>query len=324
MSAPVRTRRGPTHGVASLLHAMTAQTSTIVRPHPVSPTDALAAFIRVGRRETLIGELSRSWYKLGRAEVEEAVDAAIADAAVGMHATREAAIYDYLRTAAQRRLGRRKGRAERTSASLPDEMDFDCVVGNSLSPEELVLAKEHREIVLDLVAALDDRTLAVMRLKHIDGLERKQVAEVLGISEKAVKKAIERGHRECRDSFDSAMSGQLCGDRTTALAALAAGSASPRQRRQAEQHLRHGATCREQQRSVRAAQRAVAALVPAPLAGSGVVSRAGGQLSRLSDWAAGVMSASPAAPDATGTAVSGASETVAVGVAAAVGGGGVY
>lgn len=300
---------------------MTGHASTLNRPHAVTPRDALAAFIRAGRRETLIGELARSWYKLGRAEVEEAVDAAIADAAVGMHATREAAIYEYLRTAAQRRLGRRKERAERTSTSLPDGMDFDCVVGDSLSPEELVLAKEHRDVVLDLVSALDDRTLAVMRLKHVDGLERKQVAEVLGISEKAVKKAIERGHRECRESFEAAMRGQLCGERTTALAALAGGSASPRQRRQAEQHLRHCASCRQQQRALAAAQRAVAALVPAPVVGSALMSRVGGFLSRCGDWISGFVPTSATAADASASV---GSKAIAVVAAAAIAGGGVY
>lgn len=310
--------------MVSLLHAMTAHATTLRPAPPTTPREALATFVGTGRRETLIGELARSWYKLGRAEVEEAVDAAIADATVGMRATREAAIYDYLRTAAQRKLGRRKERAERTSAALPDGMDFDCVVGESLSPEELLLAKEHRAVVLDLVSALDDRALAVMRLKHIEGLERKEVAAALGISEKAVKKAIERGHRVCRESFETAMSGQLCGERTTALAALAGGSPSARERRQAEQHLRHCASCREHQRTVTAAQRAVAALVPAPVLGATAVSRIGALVGRCGDWFTTFVGTSPAAADPAASLGSTASKVAAVVAAVAVAGGGAY
>src|SRR5204863_2401939 len=107
-----------------------------------------------------------------------------------------------------------------------------------------LLAKEHRAIVLDLVSALDDRTLAVMRLKHVEGLERKEVAEALGISEKAVKKAIERGLRECRERYDAAFAGELCWEREAALAALLSGDASARERRAAEHHLEHCAGCR--------------------------------------------------------------------------------
>jgi RNA polymerase sigma factor (sigma-70 family) len=224
----------------------------------------LAAFVAVGRRETLIGELARKWQALGRSEVEDAVDHAIAEAAHALRATREAAIYDYLRTAAQRALGRRKERAGRVSAPVAADVNFDCIVGDALSPEDALLAKEHRQIVLDLVSALDDRTLAVMRLKHVEGLERKEVAEVLGISEKAVKKAIEKGLRLCRENFEAAIGGQLCESRSHALRTFAAGTAGIRERRQAEQHLAHCRSCRDLHRAVTVTQRAAAALVPAP------------------------------------------------------------
>ncbi|MFL5894087.1 MAG: sigma-70 family RNA polymerase sigma factor [Thermoleophilaceae bacterium] len=250
-----------------------------------TPTEALASFLQVGRRDTLIGELTRKWQALGRSEVEDAVDYAIAEAAEAMQATREQAVYDYLRTAAHRRLVRRKERAGRISAPIASDADFDRMVGETLTPEDALLAKEHRAIVLDLVAALDDRTLAVMRLKHVEGLERKEVAEALGISEKAVKKAIERGLRACRERYDAAFAGELCAEREPALYALAAGEPSAREQRAAERHLDHCGACRRRQRALVAAQRGAAVLVPWP--GLGHAAGAGRFAAWLREWAWG-------------------------------------
>jgi hypothetical protein len=141
---PFTPRRGPHRGPQSLLRAMTthaAATShrgiTLTTPlragrgddkASATPTEALASFIAVGRRDTLIAELDRQWPALGRAAVEDAVDYAIAEAAEAMQATREQAVYHYLRTAAHRRLAGRKERQGRVSAPIASDVDFDRVV----------------------------------------------------------------------------------------------------------------------------------------------------------------------------------------------------
>src|SRR3954470_9254335 len=136
MSRRIRSRtRGPSHRVWSPPHAMTVHAPT-ARRRDDTPAEALATFIRVGRRDTLIGDLTRKWHALGRSEVEDAVDAAIADATAGMRATHEAGIYEYLRTAAQRKLGRRKKRAGRIADSHSPDSDFDRLVSAELSPED--------------------------------------------------------------------------------------------------------------------------------------------------------------------------------------------
>jgi RNA polymerase sigma factor (sigma-70 family) len=264
-----KTREGPDlepslHLEAMTTHAAAPLPRTALKREPLTPRDALAAFLEAGRREMLIRELARKWHTLGQSEVEDAVDHAITEAAHGLRATREQAIYDYLRTAAHRLLVRRKQRQGRVSAPMAIDTDFDRMVGDSLSPEEALLAKEYRQLVLDLVASLDDRTLAVMRLKHVEGMERKDVAAMLGLSEKQVKKAIEKGHRACRDRYDQAVGEGLCSERAHALTALAAGTATARQRREAKQHLAHCKACRETQRALGTTQRAAAALFPLP------------------------------------------------------------
>jgi hypothetical protein len=129
-----------------------------------------------------------------------------------------------------------------------------------------------------------------MRLKHVDGLERKEVAQALGISEKAVKKAIERGLRECRERIERAFAGELCAERERALDALAAGAASAREQRAAEQHLAHCEGCRRRQRALAATQRAAAAVAPWPLAAHAHVAGVGGLVRavlRVRDWVSG-------------------------------------
>lgn len=220
--------------------------------------------MRAGRRDLLIRELARKWAALGRDDVEEAVDEAIAQAARGMRGLREEAVYDYLRTAAHRALNRRKQRAGRASAPVAADLDFDQILGDAPRPDDLLIADEDRQVVRDIAASLDARTGAVMRLKHVDGLERKDVAEALGISEKAVKKAIEKGNRICRDLYTRAEDGALCAERARSLGAVLGGSATDKDTRALEQHIAHCAGCRNELRRAAALRRAVAALIPLP------------------------------------------------------------
>lgn len=240
-----------------------------------SPHEALAAFVRAGRRDLLIRELTRKWAALGRDEVEDAVDEAIAQAARGMRGSREEAVYDYVRTAAHRALNRRKQRAGRASAPVAADLDFDQVVGDALGPDELLIADEDRHVVRDIAASLDARTGAVMRLKHVDGLERKDVADALGISEKAVKKAIEKGNRICRDLYTRAADGVLCAERARSLHAVLQGSPTDEDARALERHIAHCATCRSEVRRAVVLRRAAAALVPLPV-GDSLVRRLAG------------------------------------------------
>src|SRR4051812_26846165 len=256
-----RTRtRGATHRRGVPKRSVTA----IGMPAP-TPHDALEAFMRRGRRDTLINELAREWTALGRSEVEDAVDEAVAEAARAMEATREAAVYDYLRTAAYRLLNRRKERAGRISAPVAQDLDFDRMVTTSLGPDDALIAKEHRQLILDIAASLDDRTLTILRLKHVEGLERKQVAETMGLSEKAVKKGIEKGHRICRELYRDVDSSTLCDKRRSAVDALIAGRASEAKRAEADAHLAHCESCRAYRRTLATATRAAAALAPLPI-----------------------------------------------------------
>src|SRR5207248_9238824 len=121
-------------------------------------------------------------------------------------------------------------------------------------PEELVVAKDNArlvsQLVRDVVAELDERTLAVMRLKYLDELERKEVAAALALSEKQVKKAIERGHKVFADAYAAATAGTMCERRRHALIAYALGSVADRDRRQAEHHIAHCGGCRTFYRAV--------------------------------------------------------------------------
>lgn len=258
-----RRLRGPDRRRSSRSRAMASSFSAAPSPH-----EALAAFMRAGRRDLLIRELTRKWAALGRDEVEEAVDEAIAQAARGMRGSREEAVYDYLRTAAHRALNRRKQRVGRASAPITADLDFDQVVGDALGPDELLIADEDRQVVRDIAASLDARTGAVMRLKHVDGLERKDVADALGISEKAVKKAIERGNRKCRDLYARADDGALCAERARSLQAVLGGSPTDADSRALEHHIAHCAACRSEVRRAVVLRRAAAALVPLPVSDS--------------------------------------------------------
>lgn len=235
-----------------------------------SPAEALAAFLRGGHRDRLIEQLAAGWRTLGRAAAEDAVDQALEIAARNMQATAPPAVEAYVRRAAWRQLKDLKRRRARGAHAMPADIDFDAIPGTELTPEELVLANENRGLVTrllnDALAELDERCLAVMRLKHVDGLERKEVAARLGLSEKQVKKAIEKAHRVCSDTYLAASEGRLCERRRHVVVAAALGTAPRGDRRKAKSHIAHCSDCRTYFRTMRASQRAVAALLPIPLA----------------------------------------------------------
>jgi RNA polymerase sigma factor (sigma-70 family) len=253
---------------------MSAHVSELPSPPPWRRTthaDALAAFVRQGRRERVIAQLERQWRTLGRPAVEDAVDQGVEIAARNMRATEPDAVEAYVRRAAWRQLKDVKRRAALPAAPIASDIDFDVLDGSVLSPEEIVIARENSRLVTwlvrDAVSDLDDRTLAVLRLKHLEGLERKQVATALGLSEKQVKKAIERGHRVCSDSYHAAADGRMCERRLPALVSSALGTAGAAERLSAERHMAHCDDCCGFYRAVHASQRAALALLPAPIAG---------------------------------------------------------
>ncbi len=75
----------------------------------------------------------------------------------------------------------------------------DVVHGDNMTPETLMLKKEVSDAIDDLVGGLPRMAGLVFRLKKIDGLRHKEIAEILNISEKTVENHITIAIKKIRE-----------------------------------------------------------------------------------------------------------------------------
>jgi RNA polymerase sigma-70 factor (ECF subfamily) len=90
---------------------------------------------------------------------------------------------------------------KRTAAtiSLTDCQQTD--VSNDASPEEQLIMQEEEAKVMQLIATLPDAQQAILRMKHIDGLETSEIASITGSSEEAIRKNLSRARKRILKMF---------------------------------------------------------------------------------------------------------------------------
>ena len=90
---------------------------------------------------------------------------------------------------------------KRTAAtiSLTDCQQRD--VSNDASPEEQLIMQEEEAKVMQLIATLPDAQQAILRMKHIDGLETSEIASITGSSEEAIRKNLSRARKRILKMF---------------------------------------------------------------------------------------------------------------------------
>jgi RNA polymerase sigma-70 factor (ECF subfamily) len=78
--------------------------------------------------------------------------------------------------------------------SEPDELDKKDLI----TPESILLKKEFEENVQKILGELPKRAGLVFRMKRIDGLKYKEIAEILDISEKTVENHITKAIKQIK------------------------------------------------------------------------------------------------------------------------------
>ena len=69
------------------------------------------------------------------------------------------------------------------------------------TPESQFVSQEEEAKVLKLLATLPDAQQAVLRMKHVDGLETSEIASITGSSEEAVRKNLSRARKKIMEMF---------------------------------------------------------------------------------------------------------------------------
>lgn len=191
-----------------------------------------------------------------------------------------------------RRRGRRPTASLEMALSMRDPAD---------EPEEAAERREEASLAREVLATLPERRRAVMVLRYAWGLEPEEVCAVIGgLSPRSYRKEVTRGIGELADKMRMAESGEWCETREPLLHALAAGTASAEQRRQARRHLAHCRGCADHLANLTARLQEVAAAAPwvgvADVVGDGRLSvpeRAVAVLDRGREALAGVLGRGP-------------------------------
>lgn len=69
------------------------------------------------------------------------------------------------------------------------------------TPESELIGSEEEATVVQLIATLPDTQQAVLRMKHIDGLETSEIARIIGCSEGAVRQNLSRARKRILKMF---------------------------------------------------------------------------------------------------------------------------
>jgi len=91
-------------------------------------------------------------------------------------------------------------------AGVPEPREF---ADWSENPEEMLMDAEMRQAMQTAIASLSETLRSVFVLRDVNGLSTAQTAEVLGLSEEAVKSRLLRARLALREKLSAYMSGRM-------------------------------------------------------------------------------------------------------------------
>ena len=74
-------------------------------------------------------------------------------------------------------------------------------ISDGVSPEETVIDSEETAGVMEIIASLPSVQQAVIRMKHIEGLEVGEIARLTGSTPGSIRVALSRARQNIRDIF---------------------------------------------------------------------------------------------------------------------------
>lgn len=72
---------------------------------------------------------------------------------------------------------------------------------DSGSPEQLLIGRETEGRLLELIDTLPDRQQAILRMKHVDGMETDEIAALTGMTADSVRQNLSRARRNIMKRF---------------------------------------------------------------------------------------------------------------------------
>jgi RNA polymerase sigma factor (sigma-70 family) len=223
--------------------------------------------IAAGEQGAKLRSQVAAWNRVAtREQVEEAFQEACARAQRACRGQTEGEVFTWLRTTTHRHVGRMQDRARREILVDAPDLVFEEAHPSRVSPEEQLIDRENQEEIERMTRAvltrLSDRQSQIAVL-HSHGVRRAQIAARLGMTERSVKRALERIMEVGRKEIVR-LAGQGCEAGESLVARFAFGLASAEERRQARDHLTSCARCGALYERLDLLRSQVAALLPVP------------------------------------------------------------
>jgi RNA polymerase sigma-70 factor (ECF subfamily) len=89
-------------------------------------------------------------------------------------------------------------RSKHSTVSIDGESKWLATHGNTQSSDDTLIANETNRLVDDIVSKMPKQRRTIFSLKNDENLSNESIAEILGISKKAVEKQISYARREIR------------------------------------------------------------------------------------------------------------------------------
>jgi RNA polymerase sigma factor (sigma-70 family) len=201
-----------------------------------------------------------------RDELDDAFQEACARAERGCHGESEGEVFAWLRTTTHHAVARTHDLARHEGLVAVADRALDDPGESALLPEEQLIEREDRaeieEVTRSVIARLSDhqRDIAVL---HSDGMGRPQIAARLGLSDRSVKRGLERIMAVGRDELVR-LAGHGCEPGEDLVARFSFGLADPMEARRAQLHLAGCQRCGELHKRLDLWRENVAAILPVP------------------------------------------------------------
>jgi RNA polymerase sigma factor (sigma-70 family) len=203
-----------------------------------------------------------------RDQLEEAFQEACLLAERACHGEREGEVFTWLRTTTRHELGHIQRRARRELPVDVSTPGFERLAVPAGDPAAELIDRERRAELERVTAALLGRLSEHQRqvaTLHSHGLRRSEIAAQLGLSQRSVKRALERIMEAGRDELVRT-AGRGCDAGEALVARLAFGLAGTREMREAQGHLATCERCGALYERLDLWREKVAALLPLPAA----------------------------------------------------------
>lgn len=131
-------------------------------------------------------------------------------------------------------------------------------------PDEQVQSREDARLLAELLDDLTPLQRRIIKLRWGCGLRRRETAALLGVSERSVKREMERAQPMIAESVELARAGRWCESKQSLVIAYTLGLLSPTRAAKARMHLERCSACRAGAHSVRERLEGVASVLPLP------------------------------------------------------------